>query len=123
MSEREYWANVAERPGMFVGEVTLARLESFLEGYGAHAQRHGGPGFDGWHEWLVARRGRKCNHNWMGQVRHIALPNERWHFTRLSPEQENASSRHFSCCSMTSSRNEKGQPARPESFSRPQAAP
>ncbi|RRR70217.1 hypothetical protein [Streptomyces sp. RP5T] len=87
MSEREYWANVAKRPGMFVGQVTVARLESFLGGYDAHAQRHGGPGLDGWREWLVARRGRECNHAWPGLVRHLALP-DGWHHWQLSPEQE-----------------------------------
>jgi hypothetical protein len=30
MSEREYWANVAKRPGMFVGQATLAGLEGYL---------------------------------------------------------------------------------------------
>jgi hypothetical protein len=88
MREREYWANVSERPEMFVGRATLARLESFLIGYDAHAQRHGGPGLVGWREWLVAKRGAECNHAWMGVVRHIALPGEQWHHWQLSPEQE-----------------------------------
>ena len=88
MSEREYWAFVSEGPEVFVGQATLARVESFLIGYDAHARRHGGPGLDGWRDWLVARRGRECQHAWMGQVRHIALPDESWDHWELSPEQE-----------------------------------
>ncbi len=30
VSEREYWANVAKRPGMFVGRTTLTGLEAYL---------------------------------------------------------------------------------------------
>ncbi|WP_424879384.1 hypothetical protein [Streptomyces sp. SLBN-8D4] len=88
MSEREYWAFVSESPEVFVGQATLARVESFLIGYDAHARRHGGPGLDGWRDWLVARRGRECQHAWMGLVRHIALPDEGWDHWQLSPEQE-----------------------------------
>ncbi|MDX3854144.1 hypothetical protein [Streptomyces sp. AK02-01A] len=87
MSEREYWANVAKRPGMFLGQVTLARLEAYVDGYAAHAQRHGGPGLDDWRQWLVARRGRECSHAWHIQVRHLALP-EGSDFWDLSADQE-----------------------------------
>jgi len=79
-SEREYWAYVAERPAIFVGRPALASLEAYLEGYDAHFRRHGGPGLEGWREWLVLRRGRDYNHAWPGQVRHLAVPNgwEHW---------------------------------------------
>ncbi|MFC5265112.1 hypothetical protein ACFPJ1_23620 [Kribbella qitaiheensis] len=87
MSEREYWANVAKRPGMFIGRVTLAGLEAYMDGYDAHARRHGGPGLDGWCEWLIARRGRDCNHGWHGQVRHLALP-DGWQQWELLADQE-----------------------------------
>ncbi|WP_246235988.1 hypothetical protein [Streptomyces boluensis] len=87
MSEREYWADVAKRPGMFVGQTSLARLEAYVDGYDAHAQRHGGPGLGGWREWLVTRRGRSCNHTWQGQVRHLALP-EGWDSWELPADQE-----------------------------------
>ncbi|MFF4456736.1 hypothetical protein [Streptomyces goshikiensis] len=74
MSEREYFACVGQRPGMFVGRTSFHALTAFLTGYDQHAIRHGAPGLAGWHEWLVARRGKDCNHTWSGQVLHIALP-------------------------------------------------
>ncbi|MER6007024.1 hypothetical protein ABT120_51395 [Nonomuraea angiospora] len=86
MSEREYFATIRRRPGMFVIGGRLAGLEAFLEGYDQHARRHGGPGLQGWTEWLIARRGETCNHHWSGQVRHIAL--DTWDRWELSAEQE-----------------------------------
>ncbi|MEV6701857.1 hypothetical protein AB0M68_32685 [Streptomyces sp. NPDC051453] len=74
MSEREYFACVGQRPGMFVGRTSLDSITAFLTGYDQHAIRHGGRRLAGWHEWLVARRGRERNHAWPGQVLHIALP-------------------------------------------------
>ncbi|MET7939348.1 hypothetical protein [Streptomyces sp. NPDC005302] len=88
MTEREYFANVGERPGMFVGRASFSTLTAFLTGYDQHALRHGGPGLIGWHDWLVARRGRDCNHAWPGQVLHIALPNGWDDFRSLPPEDE-----------------------------------
>jgi hypothetical protein len=88
MTEREYFRQVARRPGMFVGRATLERVEGFLMGYQARAGRDGGADvFGGWRDWLVLRRGKDCNHGWSGQVRHIALP-EGWEGWDLSPEQE-----------------------------------
>ena len=88
MTEREYFAGVGRRPGMFVGETSFHMLTAFLTGYDQHALRHGGPGLTGWHEWLAARRGRGCNHAWPGQVLHIALPNGWDDFWNLPPEDE-----------------------------------
>jgi hypothetical protein len=87
MSEREYFANVRKRLGMYVIGKRLTGLEAFLDGYAQHALRHGGPGLDGWRDWLVARRGHDCNHAWHGQVRHIALP-DGWDSWDLPPSQE-----------------------------------
>ncbi len=87
MSEREYWACVAKRPGMFIGRTTLPCLEAFLEGYDQHSLRHGGLGLSGWLDWLVERRGQDCNHAWPGQVRHLALP-DGWGSEGLSADQE-----------------------------------
>jgi hypothetical protein len=87
MSEREFFADMARRPGLYVLGSSLAGLEAFLDGYDLHALRHGGPGLGSWRDWLVARRGRDCNHGWAGQVRHIALP-DGWDSWSLSPEQE-----------------------------------
>ncbi|MGW4383304.1 hypothetical protein [Kitasatospora sp. NPDC004531] len=88
MSEREYFACVGRRPGMFVGGDSFHLVTAFLAGYDMHAVRHGGPGLAGWREWLVARRGRDCSHAWPGLVLHLALP-DGWDDIRdLPPEDE-----------------------------------
>ncbi|MFE3112442.1 hypothetical protein ACFXKJ_30200 [Kitasatospora indigofera] len=59
MSEREYFAFIGRRPGMFVGKASFHMAAAFLAGYEGHAGRHGGPSLlTGLDEWLVARRGR-----------------------------------------------------------------
>ncbi|WP_395295591.1 hypothetical protein ACF9IK_20255 [Kitasatospora hibisci] len=88
ISEREYFACVGRRPGMFVGRTSFHLLTAFLTGYDQHAVRHGGHGLAGWHEWLVARRGRECSHAWPGQVLHIALPDGWDNISDLPPEDE-----------------------------------
>jgi hypothetical protein len=88
MTEREYFVSVGQRPGMFVGKTSFHMLTAFLTGYDQHALRHGGPGLTGWHDWLVARRGRDCNHAWPGQILHIALPNGWDDLWNLPPEDE-----------------------------------
>jgi hypothetical protein len=88
MTEREYFVSVGQRPGMFVGKPSFHMLTAFLTGYDQHALRHGGPGLTGWHDWLVARRGRDCNHAWPGQILHIALPNGWDDLWNLPPEDE-----------------------------------
>jgi hypothetical protein len=45
MSEREYFAGVGERPGMFVGRPSFHALTSFLTGYDQSSARHGVPGY------------------------------------------------------------------------------
>ncbi|MGW8528375.1 MULTISPECIES: hypothetical protein [Nocardiopsidaceae] len=88
MSEREYFAGVGKRPGMFVGRATFHAMTAFLTGYDQSSARHGAPGLEGWHEWLVAHGGRDCTHGWPGQVLHIALP-EGWDNPwELPPEHE-----------------------------------
>ena len=88
MSEREYFASVGERPGMFIGHSSFHALTAFITGYDQSSARHGAPGLSGWHEWLVARRGRDCNHAWPGQVLHIALPDGWDNLWKLAPEHE-----------------------------------
>ncbi|XUZ25976.1 hypothetical protein ACQVDT_13895 [Streptomyces sp. RMIT01] len=88
MTDREYFACVGQRPGMFVGKTSFHMLAAFLTGYDQQALRHGGRGLTGWHDWLVARRGRDCNHAWPGQVLHIALPNGWDDLWSLPPEDE-----------------------------------
>ncbi|MER5466843.1 hypothetical protein ABT010_40795 [Streptomyces sp. NPDC002668] len=88
MSEREYFDCVRQRPGMFVGKTSFHMLTAFLTGYDQHAIRHGDPGLAGWREWLVARRGKDCNHAWPGQVLHIALPDGWDSMWDLAPADE-----------------------------------
>ncbi|MGK5639195.1 hypothetical protein ACSNOK_12945 [Streptomyces sp. URMC 126] len=88
MTEREYFACVGRRPGMFVGRASFPMLAAFLTGYDQHALRYGGGGLTGWREWLVARRGRDCQHAWPGQVLHIAFPGGWDDLWNLSPEDE-----------------------------------
>ncbi|MFD7026545.1 hypothetical protein ACFWAR_00720 [Streptomyces sp. NPDC059917] len=88
MSEREYFAFVGKRPGMFVGKASFNNLTAFLMGYDQHAMRHGGDGLANWSEWLVDRRGRDCNHAWPGQVLHIALPDGWDDSWNLAPEDD-----------------------------------
>ncbi|MFI0739055.1 hypothetical protein ACH4PU_13345 [Streptomyces sp. NPDC021100] len=88
MTEREYFACVGRRPGMYVGKPSFHALAAFLTGYDQHAVRHGGPGLAGWRDWLVGRRGRDCEHAWPGQVLHIALPRGWDDFWALPPEDE-----------------------------------
>ncbi|MGQ4344967.1 hypothetical protein [Streptomyces sp. SAS_275] len=47
MSEREYFASVGHRPGMFVGKTSFHRLTAFPIGYDQHVLRHGGHGLAG----------------------------------------------------------------------------
>ncbi|MEU7022523.1 hypothetical protein ABZ990_17940 [Streptomyces sp. NPDC046203] len=88
MTEREYFAHVGRRPGMFVGKSSFHLLAAFLTGYDQHARRHDGNGLTGWHDWLLARRGRDCSHAWPGQVLHIAFPNGWDDLWSLPPEDE-----------------------------------
>ncbi|MFJ9691867.1 hypothetical protein [Kitasatospora sp. NPDC101183] len=89
MSEREYFAFIGQRPGMFVGKASFHMVTAFLAGYETYADRHGGPSLlTGLDEWLVARRGRDCNHGWPGHVLHIALPHGWKNMWDLPPEDE-----------------------------------
>ncbi|MEU2132261.1 hypothetical protein [Streptomyces sp. NPDC018352] len=42
MTERESFACVGQRPGMFVGKTSFDLLPAFLTGYDQHALWHGG---------------------------------------------------------------------------------
>lgn len=114
MSEREYFACLGELPGMFVGKASFHMVASFLFGYDAHAVRHGGPGLTGWRDWLVARRGRDCNHAWPGQVLHIALPDGWTKLWDLPPEdEERALKVLFELLDEFAAEREAGQGAQP----------
>ncbi|XMA37618.1 hypothetical protein O1157_16075 [Streptomyces albogriseolus] len=57
MTEREYFASLGARPGMFVGTGSFPMAAAFLTGHDEHARERGGRGLTGWHEWLAARSG------------------------------------------------------------------
>ncbi|NUP15844.1 MAG: hypothetical protein HOZ81_07060 [Streptomyces sp.] len=87
MSEREYFAQFAKRAGMFIGRTSLTGVTAFMVGYDQAAQRHGGPGLDGWREWLMENFQVSSNLVWEAQIRQVALPS--WEGGReLTPEQE-----------------------------------
>ncbi|MEU6556409.1 hypothetical protein ABZ915_40120 [Streptomyces sp. NPDC046915] len=87
MSEREYFAQFAKRTGMFIGPTTLSGVTAFVVGYDQAARRHGGPGLDGWREWLMANHQVSGNLVWEAQIRQIALPSRQAGWD-LTPEQE-----------------------------------
>ncbi|WP_329537247.1 hypothetical protein OG568_53095 (plasmid) [Streptomyces sp. NBC_01450] len=87
MSEREYFAQFAKRTGMFIGRTTLSGATAFMAGYDQAARRHGGPGLDGWREWLMANHQVSGNLVWEAQIRQIALPDWQGGWD-LTPEQE-----------------------------------
>jgi hypothetical protein len=87
MSEREYFAQFAKRTGMFIGRTSLTGVTAFLVGYDQAAQRHGGPGLDGWRDWLMANYQVSGNIIWEAQIREVALPGWEGGWD-LTPEQE-----------------------------------
>ncbi|MEV0613297.1 hypothetical protein AB0I81_08205 [Nonomuraea sp. NPDC050404] len=87
MSEREYFNQFATRTGMFIGRPSLERVTAFLIGYDQAARRHGGPGLDGWREWLTARHHVSPNLVWEAQIQQIAL-GEAGIRPDLTPEEE-----------------------------------
>ncbi len=87
MSEREYFAQFAKRTGMFIGRTSLTGVTAFMVGYDQAARRHGGPGLDGWREWLMKNHKVSGNFVWEAQIQQIAIPS--WQGGRdLSPDQE-----------------------------------
>lgn len=87
MSEREYFAQFAKRTGMFIGRTSLTGVTAFMLGYDQAAQRHGGPGLDGWREWLMENFQVSGNLVWEAQIRQVALPGWEGGW-ELTPEQE-----------------------------------
>ncbi|WP_125777757.1 hypothetical protein [Antribacter gilvus] len=75
MSERQFIEQFTKRPGMWVGLPTWGRVVGWLLGYEANEARHGGPGFDGFREWLLVRSGgRGSNLGWPSIAWLIAFP-------------------------------------------------
>jgi hypothetical protein len=82
MAERQFLAEFAKRPGMFVGVESFERVGAWLHGYDFHGLRTGGALLDGFHEWLVQRSGgRGSNLHWSAFVLLIAFPDR----DRLAP--------------------------------------
>ncbi|MEO3840590.1 hypothetical protein [Streptomyces sp. B22F1] len=87
MSEREYFAQFAKRTGMFIGHTSLTGVTAFMVGCDQAAQRRGGPGLDGWREWLMKNVQVSGNLVWEAQIRQVALPGWEGGW-ELTPEQE-----------------------------------
>lgn len=88
LTERQYLHLFIQRPGMYIGRVTLRGVTGFLEGYDFAARRVGGAGLDGFTEWLDMNHlpGHR-NIAWSAIIQQIALPEWDFH-TDLTPEQE-----------------------------------
>ncbi|KIA65902.1 hypothetical protein [Nocardia vulneris] len=84
ISERKFFAEVAKRPGMYVGRVTVEAVSNFLLGYDQGAVRHGGRGLSEWRDWLIANYPVAPNLGWSSQVRQIALTTEEYEATRAT---------------------------------------
>ncbi|MFC9614059.1 hypothetical protein [Streptomyces sp. NPDC056938] len=87
MSEREYFSQFAKRTGMFIGRTSLIGATAFMVGYDQGAQRYGGPGLDGWRDWLMANYQVSGNLVWEAQIRQVASPGWEGGWD-LTPEQE-----------------------------------
>jgi hypothetical protein len=88
LTEREYFAFVALRPGLFTGRVTYERMVQFLNGYDLGAQRAGALGFNGIRDWLIARLGHTSSLAWTSIVLQIAFPDQDLYSDALPPEQD-----------------------------------
>ncbi|WP_051027172.1 hypothetical protein, partial [Nocardia higoensis] len=91
LSEREFFAMFAARPGLFVPGPTMSNVVGYLYGYDQAAHRYGRPGLQGWREWLTANHGAAPNLVWSAQVMQIAFPVEQFGqympMGDLTPEQ------------------------------------
>lgn len=88
LAEREYFAFVAQRPGMFTGRVTYERMAQFLNGYDLGARRAGALGFNGIRDWLLGRLGHSSPLVWTSIVLQIAFPDRDLHPQTLPPERD-----------------------------------
>lgn len=64
ITERECFACLGQRPGMFVGKTSFHMLSAFPTGYDQHALRQGGNGITGWHDWYHLAEGRRQRLPW-----------------------------------------------------------
>ncbi|MFE3758902.1 hypothetical protein ACFXO9_31760 [Nocardia tengchongensis] len=87
LTEREYLRLFAARPGMYIGYTCLRGVTCYLDGYDQASRRLGGPGLDGFREWLMANYVGESSFTWSAMIKSIALPD--WDFqTDLTTEQE-----------------------------------
>ncbi|MFC9997756.1 hypothetical protein [Nocardia sp. NPDC127526] len=88
LTDRQYLALFAKRPGMYIGRTSLRGVVGFLNGYDFATRRPGGLSLEGFEEWLLANR--PCqggNLAWWALINQIAIPE--WDFvTAPTSEQE-----------------------------------
>ncbi|MEV0247539.1 hypothetical protein AB0H76_13185 [Nocardia sp. NPDC050712] len=87
LTEREYLRLFAARPGLYLGYTDLRGVTSFLNGYDLAAQRHGGPGLQGFPEWLIDNYVGQSSFAWSAMITQIALPDRDFEAV-LTSEQE-----------------------------------
>ncbi|MFC4337585.1 hypothetical protein [Salininema proteolyticum] len=88
LTDREFMAQVAKRPGMYTGFVSYERMVHFLTGYDIGQRRSGAQGLDGFPEWLVARVGRSSSLGWPHLALLAAFPDRDLNPYRLAGEEE-----------------------------------
>ncbi|MDA1362383.1 hypothetical protein O1R50_22350 [Glycomyces luteolus] len=88
LTEREYVAFIAQRPGLFTGRVTYERMAQFLIGYDLGAQRAGGRGLKGLKDWLMDRLGPSSPLIWTAVVLQLAFPGQEQISDALAPDQD-----------------------------------
>ncbi|GAB3661197.1 hypothetical protein [Glycomyces tarimensis] len=88
LSEREYIAEIARRPGMFTGRATYERMAQFLVGYDLGSQRAGGRGLEGVSAWFQERLGHHSPLHWTSIVLQLAFPSKDRSLGPLAPEED-----------------------------------
>ncbi|GAB3653699.1 hypothetical protein [Glycomyces tarimensis] len=88
LTDREYLALIAQRPGLFTGRATYERMAQFLNGYDLGSQRAGGPGLDGIRDWLLARLGHSSPLAWTSIVLQLAFPDKDHVSDALTEEED-----------------------------------
>lgn len=88
LTDREYLALIAQRPGLFTGRVTYERMAQLLHGYDLGSQRAGGRGLDGIRDWLLARLGHSSPLIWTSIVLQLAFPDQDRVSDALTAEQD-----------------------------------
>ncbi|MEC3953096.1 hypothetical protein VMT65_08650 [Nocardia sp. CDC153] len=87
LTEREFMALIAKRPGMYIGRPNFPAITHFLTGYDTAARRYGQSLLDGFGDWLITNyTGQQTSLGWPGSIMSIALPDHGF-LDDLTPEE------------------------------------